>query len=182
MRYIVRFFFWVFGWEIDKHVPDGVRKCVIAMGPHTSNWDFVLGKMAFISYGVNVKYLIKKELFFFPLGFILKYMGGLPVDRSKKNNISEKAKQFFAETDDLFLCFAPEGTRKYNSKWKKGFYYIAIESKVPIYIVYVDYKNKKGGFHSLFEPTGDIDKDFRDIKRILSKFEGKVPENGIKEE
>lgn len=182
MRLIVRFFFWLFGWKIDKHTPEGVRKCVVIMGPHTSNWDFVLGKMAFISYKVNAKYLVKKDLFFFPFGYILKGMGGIPVDRLKKNNLTSKTKRLFSETDDLFLVFTPEGTRSYNPNWKKGFYYIAMESKVPIYIAYVDYKNKIGGFHSLFEPTGDINKDFRDIKLILSQYKGKYPENGIKAE
>ena len=149
------------------------------MGPHTSNWDFILGKMAFISYGIKAKYLIKKEAFFFPFGFFLRKMGGIPVDRKKKNNITKKAKELFLENDELFLVFTPEGTRSYNPNWKKGFYYIAIESKVPIYIAYVDYSKKTGGFHGLFEPTGDVDRDILEIKRILSKFSGKVPENGI---
>lgn len=180
MGRIVRLLFKIFGWKIDKHSPSGIKKCVVVMGPHTSNWDFILGKMAFISYGIKAKYLIKKESFFFPLGFFLKKMGGIPVDRKKKNNITLRAKELFSESEELFLVFTPEGTRKYNANWKKGFYYIAIESKVPIYIAYVDYSTKTGGFHSLFEPTGNIEKDIFSIKRILSKFQAKVPENGIK--
>ena len=80
------------------------------------------------------------------------------------------------------MVFTPEGTRKYNPNWKKGFYYVAIESKVPIYIAYVDYATKTGGFHSLFEPTGDVEKDILSIKRVLSKFQAKVPENGVRVE
>ena len=182
MRLIVRFVFFIIGWKIDKNPPLNVRKCVVVMGPHTSNWDFVLGKMAFLSYGVAARFLIKKELFFFPFGFILRKMGGIPVDRKKKNNITEQAKELFSEEDDLFLVFTPEGSRSYNSNWKKGFYYIAIESKVPIYIVYVDYQKKIGGFHSLFEPTGDIVKDIEAIKRVLSTFKGRFPEQGVKME
>jgi 1-acyl-sn-glycerol-3-phosphate acyltransferase len=182
MRLIVRFFFWLFGWKIDKNAPVGVKKCVVIMGPHTSNWDFVLGKMAFISYKVNTKYLVKKSLFFFPFGFFLKRMGGIPVDRSKANNLTTKAGQLFVTNDSLFLVFTPEGTRSYNPIWKKGFYYIAMECKVPIYIAYVDYENKIGGFHSLFEPTGDIKRDIHDIKLILSQYKGKYPEKGIKAE
>ena len=106
-------------------------------------------------------------------------MGGIPVNRKKKNNITQKAKELFLENDELFLVFTPEGTRSYNPNWKKGFYYIAIESKVPIYIAYVDYSKKIGGFHGSFEPTGDVDRDILEIKRILSKFSGRVPENGI---
>ena len=91
MQSLVRFIFKLIGWEIDKTSPEGLTKCVIVMGPHTSNWDFVLGKMAFISYGVKAKYLIKKAAFFFPFGMVLKRMGGIPVDRSKKNNLTELA-------------------------------------------------------------------------------------------
>ena len=179
MKSLARLFFRIIGWKIDQHSPIGIKKCVIVMGPHTSNWDFILGKMAFISYGIKAKYLIKKEAFFFPFGFFLRKMGGIPVDRKKKNNITKKAKELFLENDELFLVFTPEGTRSYNPNWKKGFYYIAIEAKVPIYIAYVDYSKKIGGFHGLFEPTGDVDIDILEIKRILSKFSGKVPENGI---
>ncbi len=182
MRWIVRFLFKVFGWKIDKHSPSGIKKCVVVMGPHTSNWDFILGKMAFMSYGIKANYLIKKESFFFPLGFFLKKMGGIPVDRKKKNNITLRTKELFSESDELFLVFTPEGTRKYNPNWKKGFYYVAIESKVPIYIAYVDYATKTGGFHSLFEPTGDVEDDILSIKRVLSKFQAKVPENGVRVE
>lgn len=182
MKRLVRFLFKVFGWKIDEHSPIGVKKCVIVMGPHTSNWDFILGKMAFISYGINAKFLIKKESFIFPFGFILRKMGGIPVDRKKKNNISHKAKQLFTDSEELFLVFTPEGTRSYNPNWKKGFYYIAIESKVPIYIAYVDYSTKTGGFHSLFNPTGEVEKDIKEIKSVLSKFKGRYPKNGIKEE
>jgi 1-acyl-sn-glycerol-3-phosphate acyltransferase len=182
VKRLVRFLFKVFGWKIDEHSPKGINKCVIVMGPHTSNWDFVLGKMAFISFGINAKFLIKKESFIFPFGFILRKMGGIPVDRKRKNNISLQAKQLFSELDELFLVFTPEGTRSYNPHWKKGFYYVAIESKVPIYIAYVDYAKKIGGFHSLFEPTGDVEKDIKEIKKVLANFKGKVPENGIKQE
>jgi len=179
MRLIVRFFFWLYGWKIDKHSPEGVKKCVVAVGPHTSNWDFIIGKMAFISFGVNAKFLIKKSLFFFPLGFFMKRMGGIPVDRSKANNLTSKARELFETNENLFLVFTPEGTRSYNPNWKKGFYYIAVEAKVPIYIAYIDYKNKMGGFHSLFEPTGDLKKDILEIKKTLAQFSGKYPEKGI---
>ena len=180
MKWIVRFLFWIFGWKIDKHTPSGVDKCVIVMGPHTSNWDFVLGKMAFVSYGVKAKFLIKKELFFFPFGYLLKWMGGIPVDRSQRNNLTQRAKELFDQLETLYLVFTPEGTRSYNANWKKGFYYIAQTSKVPIYIAYVDYEKKIGGFHSVFQPTGHADKDILQIKAILSNFKGRFPEQGIR--
>jgi 1-acyl-sn-glycerol-3-phosphate acyltransferase len=153
---------------------------VVVMGPHTSNWDFVIGKIAFAQYKVNARFLIKKDLFFFPLGFILKAMGGVPVDRKKNNNITDQAVKYFKDHEKCFMVFTPEGTRGYQPKWKKGFYYIAEQAHVPIYIGYIDYKRKIGGFHSLFEPTGDVDADIKYLKTVLSQYTGKVPENGIR--
>ena len=75
--------------------------------------------------------------------------------------------------------FTPEGTRKYNSKWKKGFYYIALKAKVPIYICYIDFSKKRGGFDSIFHPSGDVNKDILEIKSVLKKYKGRFPENGI---
>ena len=170
----------LFGWKIDKRTPEGIDKCVVVMGPHTSNWDFIIGKLAFISYGVKVKFLIKKEAFVFPFGGLLKAMGGIPVDRKKNNNLTETAVKIFNENDSMFMLFTPEGTRDYNPNWKRGFYYIAQKAKVPIYIGYMDYEKKIGGFHSLFEPTGDVDKDIEYIKSILRQYKGRTPENGIR--
>lgn len=179
-----KFFFWIlklFGWKIDERSPAGVKKAVVVMGPHTSNWDFIIGKIAFAHYKVNAKFLIKKDLFFFPLGIILKAMGGVPVDRKKSNNnVTEQAVKYLNENETCFMVFTPEGTRSYQPKWKRGFYYIAQNANVPIYIGYIDYKKKIGGFHSLFEPTGDVEADINYLKTILSQFEGRFPENGIR--
>lgn len=166
------------GWKIDPHTPD-VKKCVVVMGPHTSNWDFIIGRMTFAKYGVNAKFLIKKELFFFPLGWILKSMGGVPVDRSKGTNVTDQAVRYFNENDEMFMVFTPEGTRSYNPKWKKGFYHIAQKANVPIYIGYIDYEKKMGGFCGEFIPTGDIENDILSIKKILSQYKGRFPANGI---
>lgn len=181
-----KFLFWLiklFGWKIDPFTPTGVDKAVVVMGPHTSNWDFVIGKIAFSHYKVNGKFLIKKDLFFFPFGYILKAMGGIPVDRKKKNvNITEQVVDYFHAHDKCYVVFTPEGTRSYSPNWKRGFYYIAQKAQVPIYIGYIDYKKKIGGFHSRFEPTGNVEADIKAMKAILSEFEGKFPENGIKKE
>lgn len=170
------------GWNIHEQQPDGVRKAIICVAPHTSNWDFVIGKITFGYYGIPTKFLIKKDLFFFPLGILLRKLGGVPVDRKKKNNITEQAVQSFKDFDDIFLVFTPEGTRNYNPEWKKGFYHIAMKANVPIYLGFIDYKNKTGGFDSKFIPTGDVDADILEIKRRLSKYPGKTAENGIRPE
>lgn len=178
-----KFFFWILkkrGWVIDESAPLNVNRAVVVMGPHTSNWDFIIGKIAFAHYRVNGMFLIKKDLFFPPLGWILKALGGIPVDRKKNNNVTEQAVNLLRKSEKCFLVFTPEGTRSYNPNWKKGFYHIAMRANVPIYIGYIDYPKKKGGFHSLFQPTGDVDADIRYIKTVLSQYTGKVPENGIR--
>lgn len=182
MRKFARFLLKIFGWKVDDNTPKGVEKAVIVVGPHTSNWDFIIGRLAFVAFGMKVKILIKKDLFFPPLGWILRGMGGIPVDRKKNNNITDLAVDIFKENESMYMLFTPEGTRSYNPNWKKGFYYIALKSKVPIYMAYVDYSTKTGGFHGLFEPTGDVQKDIKFIKSQLIKYKGKVPENGIREE
>jgi 1-acyl-sn-glycerol-3-phosphate acyltransferase len=180
-----RFYFHLlkwFGWKIDPTTPDGVKKAVVVMGPHTSNWDFIIGRMAFSHYKVKSKFLIKKELFFFPFGYVLKALGGVPVDRKKNNNLVDFASSYFNENDECFMVFTPEGTRSYSPNWKKGFYFIAQKANVPIYIGYIDYKKKTGGFYGRFEISGDIEKDVKEIKKILSNYSGRFPEKGIRAE
>jgi 1-acyl-sn-glycerol-3-phosphate acyltransferase len=179
MKLLIRFIFWLIGWKIDPNAPTDIKKCVIVVGPHTSNWDFVLGKMAFMTYGVKAKFLIKKELFFFPLGLILKAMGGIPVDRKKTNNLTEAALEYFKQNETMYMVFSPEGTRSYNPNWKKGFYYIAQKAQVPIYICYVDYATKTGGFNSLYYPSGNVVDDINHIKEVLKQYKGRFPEKGI---
>ncbi|MFN5417335.1 MAG: 1-acyl-sn-glycerol-3-phosphate acyltransferase [Flavobacteriia bacterium] len=180
MGKILLFILKIFGWKIDPKSPEGIKKAVIVVGPHTSNWDFVIGKIAFMNYGLSGKFLIKKELFKGPMGWILKAMGGIPVDRKANNNFTEQAVSYFENNETMFMVFTPEGTRSYNPNWKKGFYYIALKAKVPIYIAYMDYEKKIGGFHSLFQPTGDSDADIQKIKDILKNYKGKFPEKGIR--
>lgn len=175
--------YWIlrmFGWKIDPLPNDFQKKAVVVVGPHTSNWDFVVGKMTFVYYKINAKFLIKKELFFPPFGWILKRMGGIPVDRARRANVTKQVVDYFNSNDECIVVFTPEGTRSYQPNWKKGFYYIAQNANVPIYISYIDFKTKTGGFISLLHPTGDIEKDLLVIKRAIFPHKGKFPENGIR--
>lgn len=178
MKKLVRFIFRIFGWKIDEKGPD-VPKAVIVIGPHTSNWDFIIGRLSFILYGLKGRYLVKKELFFPPLGWFLKGIGAIPVDRKQRSNLTDEAAKLFEKNESLYIVFSPEGTRAYNPNWKKGFYYIALKANVPIYICYMDYEKKIGGFHSLFYPTGDVEADILHIKSILKNYKGRFPDQGI---
>lgn len=168
----------ILGWKINEH-PIGVKKAVVLMGPHTSNYDFLVGRLAFWYYQVNASFLIKSELFFPPLSWILRAFGGVPVYRNKNNHFTDQAIDYFNNSETMYMVFTPEGTRSYNPNWKKGFYHVALKADVPIYIGFMDYATKTGGFHGLFEPTGDIKKDIAYLKKVLSQYKGKYPENGI---
>ena len=177
-----KFSMWILrlmGWTI-KEIPQHAEKAVILMGPHTSNWDFIIGRLAFAHYGVEARYLIKSELFFPPLGWLLKAIGGIPIKIGKNNKFTDQAAKYFNENKSMYMIFTPEGTRSYNPRWKKGFYHIALKANVPIYIGYMDFPTKTGGFLDIFHPTGNVDNDITFIKKQLSQFKGKNPENGIR--
>ena len=175
MKSLARFILKITGWKTDFNykVED---KCVIIAAPHTSMWDFVLALLFMKSIGGSAKFMIKKEMFFFPLGIILKFLGGLPVDRSFGNKMVEKVASKFKEYDKLQLAITPEGTRKLVHNWKRGFYYIAKRAGVPIYIGFVDYKKKELGIMTRFIPTDDISSDMQSIQSMFIGITAKHPE------
>ncbi len=171
----------VCGWKMDYNVPKGVERCILVSAPHTSNWDFVWGRLTMWSYGVDVKLVIKKEAFFFPLGWFLKKIGGIPVNRKGgPKNVTDNIAKLFEERDKLCVMFTPEGTRSYNPNWKRGFYYIAHKANVPIYLGYIDYERKIGGIrYEPFITTGNVDKDIELIKAYYRQYKGRYPEKGV---
>lgn len=177
MRYFSRFLLWLLKWKIHGAVPRGEKKAVIIAAPHTSNWDFVIGRLAYFVIGVRVHFLIKKEVFKWPFGKILKIWGGIPIDRKRSNNMVKQICGIFNKHDSLYVVITPEGTRSRVKSWKKGFYYIALEAKVPIVLGYLDYKKKEGGIGPVIRPSGDFDKDFNRIKEFYRDKSARHPEN-----
>jgi 1-acyl-sn-glycerol-3-phosphate acyltransferase len=174
---IAGFILKVFGWKVENNIPAGINKFVTIMAPHTSNWDFFLGWFGYMSLGIDSKYLIKKEAFVFPLGKIVTALGGLPVDRKASTNIVQQVAEMFNSSDHLIVTIAPEGTRSLSSNWKKGFYYIAMEAKVPIALGYLDYKNKIGGIGKMLIPSGNYEDDLIKIEAFYSQKVARFPEN-----
>lgn len=160
------------GWKVEG-ITDFPNKCILCVAPHTSNWDLFLGKAVYTSMGRNAKFLIKKSWFFFPMNLIFNALGGIPVDRSKKTSLTEQLAEEFNKRDEFQIAITPEGTRKKNTEWKKGFYYIALEAKVPIVIIAFDYKKKVVDFKSVFYPTGDVDADMETIKKFYEGVSAK---------
>lgn len=176
VRYIAKFAFKVFGWKTNGNIPVEIEKGVIIFAPHTSNWDFVIGRLTLLIARVPLIVLVKKESFVFPINLILRSLGAIPVERGKKNYLVEQAINLFNNRKSIFLLITPEGSRKLVKQWKKGFYMIAVEAKVPIILSFIDYGTKTGGIGPIFYPTGDYEKDMNFIYRFYSSMRAKYPE------
>lgn len=177
LYYISKFILWLTGWKIIGRFPKDLKKCVVVMAPHTSMWDFVWGRIAYWVLRVKVKFLIKKESFDTFYGGLVKWAGGIPVDRKNSANMVETVARMFNHYDSLFITITPEGTRKYSPNWKKGFYYIALKAKVPIALGFLDYAKKEGGVGKIFTPSGNFEEDFKMIEDFYRGMKGRFPEN-----
>lgn len=166
----------VLGWKIVGELPP-VKKCVITVAPHTCIADFILGRLAYFSLDVEVKFLIKKEFFNYPiLKQLLNKLGGLPVDRSKSNNTVSQVAAIFKKYDNLNIVIAPEGTRKLVHKWKRGYYYIAEKANVPVVMGFLDFKKKEMGFGPWFYPTGNYEEDWKLMENFYRGITAKHPD------
>lgn len=166
----------ILGWRVAGEVPH-LPKCVIAVAPHTSNWDFIVAKLAYSSLGRTAHFLIKSEWFFFPFNLFFKRIGGIPVNRSISESLTDTLAEKFKKREQMELAIAPEGTRKPVTEWKKGFYFIALKANVPIMLIGLDYGKKEARFLGLFHPTGDYECDIIKIKSYYRDIRGKRPEN-----
>lgn len=164
------------GWtaEVTEAHPD---KYIICLAPHTSNWDFIIGQLYSKSAGMKSNFLMKKEWFFWPLGPIFRRMGGIPVWRSKKTSMTDNLAETAKKLQVFQLCITPEGTRKLNPEWKRGFYYIAQKAGIPILLYGVDYEKKLIRCTKTIVPNGDIESQMREIKEYFKEFKGRYPEN-----
>ncbi|MDR1847402.1 MAG: 1-acyl-sn-glycerol-3-phosphate acyltransferase [Bacteroidales bacterium] len=167
----------LYGWHFIGEPQPQMKNCVFIEAPHTSMWDFVWGRCGLWILGVNAHFFIKKELFFFPLGLLLKSLGGVPIDRRKGANSIDTAVENLLSNKDFSVIITPEGTRKRTNKWKKGFYLIAQRANVPIYLSYLDYAQKEASSGELFYPTGDYEKDMAYIFSYYSDKTAKYPEH-----
>ena len=171
----------LFGWRVEGDIPDKYRSFVIIAAPHTSAWDFPLGVLARSAIGrTDIKYVGKKSLFKPPLGWLMRALGGYPVDRSKSNNLVDAIVDIFNEHEEFALNLAPEGTRKRVERFRTGFYYIAKGAGVPIFMVKFDYKEKVIAFDpEPFWPTDDAKSDLDYLWNYFVGIQGKFPELSI---
>lgn len=170
-----RFFRWLLGacgWRLAGQFPN-LPKLVFVAAPHSSWWDGVWGLMFKAAVGLDASFMAKKELFAGPLGWLLRRMGGIPIERSASHGVVEQMVERFAERERLWLGIAPEGTRNTVTKWKSGFWQIAHEAGVPVMALYFHYPEKIIGIGPVFELSGDKDADIARIREFYRPWRGK---------
>ena len=170
-RQIGRAIFRIFGWRIEGEFPNR-SKAIVALVPHSSNIDFFL-TIAFIwATGMKASFLIKHTVFWYPLGNIIRALGGIPVDRTQQNGLIAEVTQHFREKSKLILGITPSGTRKPVKEWKDGIARIAAAAQVPIVPAVLNYKTRTVRFAPLIEGISEV----RQImERIRAEAAGGMP-------
>jgi 1-acyl-sn-glycerol-3-phosphate acyltransferase len=177
LEQLLKWFFKFRGWKLGNNIPPEYKKCVILLAPHTSAWDFVYGSAAKLLLNLDVKYLMKKEVFSGPLKNLFLKLGGVPIDRSTNAGLTPKMIEYIKSRDHAIVVYPAEGTRKRVTRWRKGFYYAALGAQVPIVMAYLDYKEKEAGMGPSFMPSGDIKKDFEIIRNFYKNITPYKSEN-----
>ncbi len=179
-RWLYILLFKIFGWKIEGSFPVELKKYIVAVAPHTSNWDFPLGVMTRSILKMKHTYFLGKDsLFKPPYGWFFRWLGGYPVDRTKSNDKVQQVVDIFNKHENFIIGVAPEGTRKKVAKLRTGFYYIAKGANIPIIPVGFDFSKKRVVLGKPFYPTDNIDLDFETLRTFYRPMRGKNPELGI---
>ncbi len=166
---------WLFGWQAEGAAPN-LPKFVVVAAPHTSNWDGLFMFIAAWAYRIKLYWMGKHSLFWPPLGWLLHWLGGIPIDRSAPQGAVQQMTQAFQQHDRMILLLTPEGTRRKTERWKTGFYYIAQGAQVPIVLAYIDYARKVIGFGPVMIPSGDLEADMQVIHQFYADKTARYPE------
>jgi 1-acyl-sn-glycerol-3-phosphate acyltransferase len=165
----------LFGWRTEGQTP-AIPKYVLIVAPHTSNWDMPVMLLLASAMRIKATWMGKHTLFRRPFGWLLRQLGGIPINRTARHNAVDQAVEAFRSSERLALGVLPEGTRKRTPHWRSGFYYIALGAGVPIVLGFADYKRKVGGIGPTIVPTGDIEADMQHIRAFYTGVSGKKPE------
>jgi 1-acyl-sn-glycerol-3-phosphate acyltransferase len=159
-------------WRVEGDVPD-LSKFVVAVAPHTSNWDFVVGVSAMFALDLRISFLGKHTLFRWPLSSFMRWIGGIPVDRSSRHGVVGDAVGAFERVEQRVLAIAPEGTRKPVERFRSGFLHIARGARVPVLLATLDWEKRCVRFGPLLEPSPDLDRDLRDVEAFFAGVRGR---------
>ena len=166
----------IIGWKA-RGMEITVKRFVLIAAPHTSNWDFLLMLMVVLKLKLKVFWMGKHTLFPFPFSGLMKWLGGIPINRAASHNVVRETVRQYRTNKELVVLIPPEGTRSKVKTWKTGFYHIASMANVPILLGYVDAKNKEAGFVDFFHPTGNLEKDMKEIREYYAPFKGLIADN-----
>ena len=166
----------VMGWQ-TRGEPMEKQRFVLIGAPHTSNWDFPLMLMVVLKLRLRVYWMGKHTLFPFPFAGLMKWLGGIPINRTKSHSVVNQTVAKFRENEEFVVLVPPEGTRSKVKSWKTGFYHIANNANVRILLGYVDASRKVAGFADFFEPTGNLEADMQSIQEFYADKKGLKPEN-----
>ncbi|NNE57609.1 MAG: glycerol acyltransferase [Hellea sp.] len=165
------------GWKVVGQLPNEKKAIIVGM-PHTSNWDLIIAMSSMLHVGLKFNWVMKKEAFFWPLGPLWKSMGGIPINRSKKSNITDQIADWFNENDNVWLGITPEGTRSKVKSYKRGYLRMAYAANVPIFLAGINGPTKEVILDKVLDVTGDLDKDNAAIKAYVdATFVGIRPKN-----
>jgi 1-acyl-sn-glycerol-3-phosphate acyltransferase len=164
----------LFGWRVLS-TPPPAQKGVVIIYPHTSNWDFILGVLARAVLGLRMHWVGKHTLFKWPFESVMRWLGGIPVDRSSPHGMVGQLQQEIARYDQIFITMTPEGTRKHTQYWKSGFYHIAHGLKLPLGLATFNYQKRVVDITNWINLTGDVERDMETIRGIYKDTHGKFP-------
>jgi len=174
MHWLARSMLWLTGWRIVGGVP-AAPKYVLIAAPHTSNWDFPVALMVCFALRLRVYWMGKASLFPPLLGAVMRWLGGIPVNRARSGNLVQATVDAYNSNQRLIVIVPPEGTRSKVTQWKTGFYHIAQGAGVPIALGYLDFRKKEAGLCRMFQPSGDIVADMVEIQAFYAGITGKNP-------
>jgi 1-acyl-sn-glycerol-3-phosphate acyltransferase len=177
LRMLAKLFLRVAGWRLEGTIPADLQRAVVIAFPHTTNWDLPYMLAVSWALGIRVSWLGKQELFRRPFGGLMRWLGGVPVDRSRRSNLVEQAAERLRTTDRLFLVIPPSGTRSRARHWKSGFYHVARSARVPVVCAFLDYERKAGGVGPILIPSADLGADMERLRVFYRDIRGKYPEN-----
>lgn len=163
------------GWKIIGNFPN-LPKYLVIGAPHTSNWDFVYTLLLKGAMRINLKWVGKDSIFRWPFGRMMRWMGGIPVNRKFSNRFVDQVVALFNQNDEMIIAISPEGTRSKSNYWRSGFYYMAVGANVPIVMVAIDYSKKILEISSTFFPSGELEADFPFIQSFFDGRVGKYPD------
>lgn len=157
-RWIGRTALSILGWEMVGDTPT-IPKTIIIAAPHTSNWDLIIALSGMLTLGMPINFMMKREAFFWPLGGLWKYLGGIPVDRKSKNDLTTQISDWIQREEVMWIAITPEGTRSSVPGYRKGYLRIAAAAGVPVYLFGVVAPTKKIVLHGILPTTDDMDAD-----------------------